>query len=955
MPLFHSQPDKRSNEEVFFAYYPRLLEWATQITHGDREEAEDLVHDLYFRITRISRPIDQVELPEPYLFRILRNLYYSQMRRAGRDAINDLSLVDYDSVEQGLAAVDRRQLLVVRSHLRQLCRYACERKSTARFASILILRFFLGYYPSELMKILQCARSSIDKGLHTARNEARLHLERPGVLRSIAPSAAPLAAQSSEHQDTQGLFAELQQMIFDAVEGECFGRSALKQRYAGDGKLPSLTAGELSHLVSCKVCLDQVNTILQLPLLKDRSPEYGLDRDNPSGPTSGPTSGSGDAGGSGVTEMRKRSPKKSPPTHKLERRAREIFEHRPDRLQIAIDGEIRTSQKVTAENNELHLKLARKEEPSFIEIFSEQGFCLAYLDVEAPASSDQLEQVETVTLSDNRSLTLTVTFAAEVPIVHVIYRDPVMAEDADEDEYAEEAEHRNASGVPLLTAGSTARRNPFTRIAVWLSPLSSRIRQALPDMNPTLATAMVLAVCSVLFFFLWWHQPPQMTANALLVHAETWDAQHPNSTPGVIYQKVRITTPRRALERSLYRDAQGVRVPHRLPLSAADAQLKDRLAQAGVDWDAPLSASSYQEWHDHEHVRQDKITRAGSHLLKLTTTVPTGAVAQASLTVRDTDFHPVERTVELRDSGTIEIAELNYDVLPWSSARPDWFEPAGGVTGIGPRVEPSFSLPPTPLTDGQITEAELSAMLALQQLHADTDNRLQVIPRPNGVQVKGIVETDARKRELEARLDQIPHVIPSIFTFQEFERQASSRSGSSAAGTRLSMASDTEQSSPLEKFFLAKGETRDEMSRLADRVSDSSNTIDRDSRMLADLMKRFASDQQLTDAGRSTLAELIAEHKQNVLRALDDEEHSLAEAGLLSGSAKTSPDGATDLKEIAEQNRRLCEELVFGDDAGGRSAQEIVPELVRTIHQLHTSALQIPLLTSARAVAGKER
>lgn len=112
MTFPHSQPGRRKNEDVFFAYYPRLLEWAVQITRNDRSEAEDLVHDFYLRLTRITRSIDEMEQLEHYLFRVLRNLYYSRLRRAGRDPLNDLSIVDYDSVEYGLESADRREVLL---------------------------------------------------------------------------------------------------------------------------------------------------------------------------------------------------------------------------------------------------------------------------------------------------------------------------------------------------------------------------------------------------------------------------------------------------------------------------------------------------------------------------------------------------------------------------------------------------------------------------------------------------------------------------------------------------------------------------------------------------------------------------------------------------------------------------------------------------------------------------
>src|SRR6202012_2210801 len=95
-------------------------------------------------------------------------------------------------------------------------------------------------------------------------------------------------------------------------------------------------------------------------------------------------------------------------------------------------------------------------------------------------------------------------------------------------------------------------------------------------------------------------------------------------------------------------------------------QTRQRLERAGLNWNEPLSATGYQDWHDHQRVREDSLSRAGRHLLRLTTTVPTGDISEQSLTVRDTDFHPVERTVAFRGKDAVEIAEVEYHVLSWN-------------------------------------------------------------------------------------------------------------------------------------------------------------------------------------------------------------------------------------------------------------------------------------------------
>jgi DNA-directed RNA polymerase specialized sigma24 family protein len=140
---FHSKPDPRPTfEDIFFKHYVRLLEWAMQLTGR-----KDLVQEPYVRFASAGPVGEHIENAEDYLFSVLRNLQYARVRRARTSAIDDLSVVDYDSVERGLRAIDRNDILFVREDLHRVCDYLCERKNASRSASVFILRYFLGYFP----------------------------------------------------------------------------------------------------------------------------------------------------------------------------------------------------------------------------------------------------------------------------------------------------------------------------------------------------------------------------------------------------------------------------------------------------------------------------------------------------------------------------------------------------------------------------------------------------------------------------------------------------------------------------------------------------------------------------------------------------------------------------------------------------------------------------------------
>jgi DNA-directed RNA polymerase specialized sigma24 family protein len=942
---FRPKPEKRPGfEEMLFSSYHRLMEWSLQLTGHNREDAEDLIQDLYVQFARAGASgtaLDEVENRDAYLFSVLRNLHYAHLRRAGRSPIDDLTIVDFDTIARGLASVDRRKLLYVRSSLKEVCEYTCERKNTSKSASILILRFIFGYFPSEVMQVVRTTRGAVDRLMQIARQEVRLHLERPNVLRSFTPERQRTAFLSVLSDDSQTLFLEMRQAIFQDCVGQCLGREELERRYK-EPQGVGFTTAELAHLVSCSKCLDMANTILGLPLLADRSPDDAIGRDDSQGP---------DGGSTGPVELPYSGPKRRKKAqeaelrNRLERKIREVFEHRPLSLQIAVNGKVRTSQKVTSELSEFHLKLGRTEKLAFVEVLSEQGVRMAYLHVFDPALQQGLEQSEHIALSDDRGLDLTLSFLGDTPSIHIVYRDPVITEEVAEDS----AEDRVPAQHTVPTVKTAQEHKPLSRAAHWLRSFCSKLKQSLPEMNPTLATALILATASLGCFVLWLHQPPRVTANAFLVHAETWDVTPSNSAPGVIYQKVRIAMPHRALERALYRDAQGIRVPRRQILSTADTQLKDQLAQAGIDWNTPLSATSYQDWHDRQHVREDSITRAGSHLLKLTTTMPTGEVAQASLTVRDTDFHPVERTVELRDAGTIEIAELKYDVMPWNAVNEDWFEPMAALhPGISGDVRTSvLPLLPLYLSDTELDEAELGAQLALRQAGADTSERIEIVRNPGSIVVRGIVATEVRKHEIETYLNLVPHVVAALYTFREVEN-------SRATGTEitsLKQSSSVTGVSPLEDYLAHQGQNREAIGELGHQLFNSSVEIHQEGKAIASLLQRFAARQALSAKAQASLDALLNDHRQKMLAALQAEKKLLTKIKAVTGPEHgATPSG--NLADASATNVALCGELISDNNQQPRSAQAIVPELNQSIAQLRAIldniSLHTPILSSTK-------
>ncbi len=481
---------------------------------------------------------------------------------------------------------------------------------------------------------------------------------------------------------------------------------------------------------------------------------------------------------------------------------------------------------------------------------------------------------------------------------------------------------------------------------VWPKRAKNRVRAWLP-MNPILATGLLLAVASISCVFLWMQQSRlNITSNTLLVRAEAWDrvAAYASAT-GVIRQTVKITTRKQTLRRTIFRDAEGRRKLREQRLAEDEDSLKRKLVEADISWDAPLSATSYQDWHDAQRMRGDQIQRASGDLLVLTTTIPDGAVASQSLTVRDTDFHPIRRTVSFRDSETVEIAELDYSVLPWTPATSSLFQPEEGMlVAEATRPRPALVQLPSPtLTEEQLNDAELSARLTLNRLHADTGEQIEVARSPHGIEVLGITDSEKRKHELESELYMLPHVTASLSSVEELKAKPSQR-GELSSVKVIEMQTQT---TPLETYYLAHRRNVTLLGDLAQRLFNSAFAINLESRAIDDLQRRFPQHEGISTVASATLADLLFTHKHKLLAALEDEERLLAEAqieALRSNQDASMHRADWPLASLAERNLALTRELALGKGGSGRTAEMIASELAASLNELSLQAHEIQVV-----------
>src|SRR5437868_13040900 len=150
----------QSLEEVFMARYERLRGWALHLSSDDRAAAEDLLQEAFVQFTLTSPDLRAIQNLDAYLFGLIRILHLSQMRRARRRSRLLSTVLDYNAAILGLRNVDPRDHLIIREELLRVCHYGCARKETSKAGSVLLLRFFLGYYPGEIARVTKSTRAA---------------------------------------------------------------------------------------------------------------------------------------------------------------------------------------------------------------------------------------------------------------------------------------------------------------------------------------------------------------------------------------------------------------------------------------------------------------------------------------------------------------------------------------------------------------------------------------------------------------------------------------------------------------------------------------------------------------------------------------------------------------------------------------------------------------------------
>lgn len=973
-----SQAITASHEDLIVQRYEWLLRWALEISGGDREEAEDLVQEVFVHFT-LDRPdlAAVTQNLEGYLYAMLRNMHISGIRRTTRQqnanaSMAQLAVSEHESIEDELRAVEEREL-DVQDRLRRICEYACIRKETSKAGSVLILRFFLGYYPAEIAEILRSPRGAINEWLRTARAEARLYLTDPDSL-SFMTRATPKKPSFTESElMTEDLVRELHHAIFNSPAQTCLTPTELENLYrAADGR--KIETAVLTHVVSCRTCLDVVNTLLGLPLLASRYPIKVLGKDSrPRGKSGGGQSGGGSGGASSGDGLITRS----------RRRLKKVIEHHPQTLRVAVNGFVVGSQKVGLRSNEQVISVNIEEKIGFVEIFSEQDVRMLFSTVAAPPEGP-IEHKKRIALSEGRNLELSLSFSDPWPSLRVVYFDPSLQEN--------EAQLSNATlraEGNAVTDSSESRVPARTPIYESLKSLTKRLRGLMSDWTvwrrPGVVT-MILAALMLAVAFVVLRSPHAPVSAADLLQRSTEAEQADTArTDQVLHRTINLEERRgdggelissRKLEvwQSAEKGVKALRVydekgfliagewsrndgsrtvyhhglkPQPQPMTAAPSNTPLDLDNV---WQLEPSAKQFTALTQSNGQTASLVVqeRPATYVLSYDgeATQPRGVI-KAALTLSRADLHAIEQTLTVKRGDEVReyrLTEASFERRAPNAVAPSVFElepelsalPASG-TGKGAELtskERAELRPTQPMRAIATAELEVEVLRLLSQAGADLGEQVSVTRTPDGpLVVQGIVDTDQRKGEILRGLssvDKNPAVQIEITTVAEaLRRQPVTGRQSTPTTVERVEASSTAipVDAELRRYLSSRGtpanEIDEEISRFARRTMGQSLNALQHAWALKRLAERFSAEdlRTLTPDARSKWLSMIHQHAQVL-------EHEIANLraelnpvfpGVSSIDAGDEPSVGTTDQELQQAIARLFE-LCSGQEQAIRSA-----------------------------------
>jgi hypothetical protein len=739
-----------------------------------------------------------------------------------------------------------------------------------------------------------------------------LFLKDPQALKYIQHSPVANSISKSSVCSTDRLLVELRAAIFDSCEGECLSPESIRSLYV-ENLIHAADNSILSHIVSCPVCLDEVNARLGLPRLADRHPADTLGPNNDwRDGTRGPRNPSGR--GSAVPSRRRgRSGDakiSGPFLMQCRRRATELFEHYPRELCVSVNGHVLGSQSVSSQISRLRVDVSIAEDLDFVEVLSDERVRLLVMPIQPPPDGEPVQR-QLVRLSEGRCLEVIFHYGHPWPMVEVVYEEPDFVPEAEpsvfEERYEQEVVVRDES--------------PFARALNWFRSFWLR---------PGFAAAVVSIILIGILLTFRLDDAPTVTAANLLERASAAESvplapnvalhrvvelEQRRRSDGAVINKNRIETwrdqardlsVRRVYDdkgqltasvwtggksagasngtplRRVYRRGSGQRIE-------TGAQDPEKAIRAAELWQFDPSAIVYlalvngprtprvEETADAYVISYDASERRSDGLLR------------AVLTLRKSDLHAVEQELTIndgRETYDYRFVETVFDRPPLRLVSPEVFEPdselvskAHATSRLDKRESLSTATGPTAAATAEL---EVNVAYALDQFRTRFGDQLSLTKTPAGLlEVRGLVDDEETRRQVLRALSVVVDDRAAIRIHIDTAAELLARKRPPSGRVVIREFTGTDQSIPLHaelsRYFSThegagqSDEYREQLVRdFAAKVISSSRRAVGHSLELKQLGSRFSAAQldQVSPSARAKWTSLVRNHAEALRREL---------------------------------------------------------------------------------------
>jgi len=416
-------------------------------------------------------------------------------------------------------------------------------------------------------------------------------------------------------------------------------------------------------------------------------------------------------------------------------------------------------------------------------------------------------------------------------------------------------------------------------------------------------------------------------------------------------------------------------------------ELAQVLAANHMDPQRPLSAASYQSWHNTLQHQQDEVTRSklpdAIDALTLRTVpaspVNVGQIAEAVFIVRAKDWKPAELRLSVRAEAGNRVYELTEDlsvVLDLAQVDPKIFASEVAAAAPAPKASPLVSPASSPLANLNPSivplvtqpvagaDLEVEALRLLNQVGADLGEQISVKRTSEGtLQVTGIVETAQRKTEIINALAPItnnPAVRIEIQTVAEAVAKQSHTPTPSPSTRAVQIAGNTMAAEPeLRAYFAREGGNTDEaVRRYAARMVGLSNQAMDHLWAMKRLLNQFSPEElrALTPEAQDKWLGLIRAHARSYQQTTQSLRRELQPVFFPGQSAAgASPDGAgiadtnglsravEQLFELGSSNDRVIRSAFTSSSGGAMTTVIKAPQFWQALKNGEATAARIAL------------